>query len=57
MSGTFSRPEEHLTDPLAPGKLADVVVLSQNLLTCPETKIRGTRVEMTCVGGQLLYER
>jgi predicted amidohydrolase YtcJ len=37
------------------GKLADLVVVSDNLLTCPETRIRDAEVIMTIVGGQIVY--
>jgi hypothetical protein len=39
------------------GKLADFVVLSQNLLTVPEEAITDTEVEMTFVGGQIVYQK
>jgi predicted amidohydrolase YtcJ len=42
---------------LAVGKLADVVVVSHDLLTVPEDEIQGARVELTIVGGQVAYER
>ncbi|RMG57517.1 MAG: amidohydrolase [Bacteroidetes bacterium] len=42
---------------LAPGKWADICVLSQDLLTVPADSILGTKVEMTFVGGVLKYQR
>ncbi len=47
--------EEDLKGSLTPGKLADIVVLSNNLLTCPEEEIRTTQVEYTIVGGKVAY--
>ncbi|RME37300.1 MAG: amidohydrolase, partial [Planctomycetota bacterium] len=47
--------EEDVKGTLTPGKLADVVVLSRNLLTCPEEEIPDTRVLYTIVGGRVLY--
>jgi predicted amidohydrolase YtcJ len=47
--------EEDLKGSLTPGKLADIVVLSNNLLTCPEQEIRTTQVEYTIVGGRVAY--
>ncbi len=38
------------------GKLADIVVLDTDLLTCPEVEIAATRVLRTYVGGKLVYE-
>jgi predicted amidohydrolase YtcJ len=37
------------------GKLADLVVLDTDLLTCPDEKIVGTRAVRTYVGGKLVY--
>ena len=47
--------EEHLKGSLTPGKLADVTVLSKDILTVPEQEILDARVELTIVGGELLY--
>ena len=37
------------------GKIADLTVLSQDIMTVPEPKILGTRVLMTVVGGQEMF--
>jgi predicted amidohydrolase YtcJ len=47
--------EEDLKGTLSPGKLADVVVLSQDILTVPDDKLRDTRVRTTIVGGKVVY--
>ncbi|HKJ01799.1 MAG TPA: amidohydrolase family protein, partial [Longimicrobiales bacterium] len=47
--------EEDLKGSLTPGKLADITVLSQDILTVPEEQIPDTRVEMTIVGGEVVY--
>jgi len=39
------------------GKLADLVVLSRNPLTCPEDEIRDIEVVTTLVDGLTVYER
>ena len=49
--------EEDLKGSLTPGKLADIVVLSQNLLTVAEEAIPDTEVDMTIVGGEIRYQR
>lgn len=41
---------------IAPGKLADVVVLSDDLSSIPPERIKDARVEMTIVGGKVIYE-
>lgn len=57
LSGAYSAFEEDIKGSLEPGKLADVVVLSRDLLTCDEDEILGTRVDLTVVGGEVLFER
>ena len=42
---------------LETGKLADLVVIDTDLLTCPEEKIAGTQVVRTYVGGKLVWGR
>ncbi len=49
--------EDHLKGSLEPGKLADIVVLSQDLLTVSDDAIPDTRVEMTILGGEVRFER
>jgi predicted amidohydrolase YtcJ len=41
---------------LSPGKLADIVVLSQNILTIPQDEIPATQVVMTIVGGDIKFD-
>ncbi len=49
--------EEDIKGTLTPGKLADIVVLSQDLLTVAEERIPDTQVDMTIVGGEIRFER
>ena len=49
--------EEDLKGSLTPGKLADVVVLSKDVLTVPKEKIRDAEVLYTIVGGKVLYRK
>lgn len=48
--------EEDLKGTLKPGKLADIVVLSRDMLTVPEDEILSTGVIYTVVGGKIRYE-
>ncbi len=41
---------------LAPGRRADMVVLSDDPLSCPEGRIKDIRVEMTLIDGRVVYE-
>jgi hypothetical protein len=49
--------EEREKGSLAVGKLADVTVLSKDILTVPDDEIRSARVDFTIVGGKVLHER
>ncbi len=49
--------EDDIKGSLAEGKLADVVVLSEGIMTVADEKIRDARVDYTIVGGKILYER
>ena len=42
---------------LEPGKLADLIVLDTDLLTCPEDDIAATQVLRTYLGERLVYQR
>ena len=42
---------------IAPGKLADLVVLSDNPFTVPEEAIKDIKVEMTIIGGKIIFRR
>jgi predicted amidohydrolase YtcJ len=54
-NGAFAAFEEGLKGSLTPGKLADITVLSRDILTCPEDDIPGTEVLYTIIGGKVLY--
>jgi predicted amidohydrolase YtcJ len=47
---------EHLVGSITTGKLADVVVLSHDIMTIPDEDILEARVEMTIVNGKIVYE-
>jgi len=49
--------EEGAKGSLAPGKLADVTVLSADIMTVPEDAIRSAQVDYTIVGGKILHQR
>ena len=55
-ASAYARFSEKQIGTLEPGKAADLVVLSQDLLTVPHDQIAGTRAVMTMVGGRVVYE-
>jgi predicted amidohydrolase YtcJ len=55
MGNAIAAFEENIKGSITPGKLADITVLSQNLLTIPDDALLDTEVLMTIVGGQIRY--
>ena len=55
INNAYAAFEEDIKGTLTPGKLADMVVLSQDIMTIPEEKIPETQVEVTIVGGEIQY--
>lgn len=49
--------EEDQKGSLTPGKLADVAVLSRDIMSVPEEEIPGTRLLYTIIGGEVVFER
>lgn len=56
-NGAYTAFEERERGSLEEGKLADLAVLSDDILTLPPTKIRELEVDQTYVDGRLVYER
>ena len=56
-NGAFAAKEETLKGSLAVGKLADITVLSKDIMTIPEDQITSTTVSYTIVGGKVAYQR
>src|SRR5580658_9909874 len=56
-NGAFLTREEKIKGTLEVGKLADVIVLPADLLSISPDKILNLKVDMTIVGGKVLYER
>jgi predicted amidohydrolase YtcJ len=53
--GAYISFEEHLKGSIEIGKLADLVVLSDDILTCPEDEIRNIQTELTMVDGKVVH--
>ncbi len=56
LGAAYAAGEEGIKGSLEPGKLADMVVLSRDVLSCPAEEILDTRVEATLIGGQIVYK-
>ncbi len=56
-NGAYFTREENIKGTIEPGKLADLIVLSNDLLTVDPSKILSTQVEMTILGGRVVYQR
>lgn len=56
LNNAFAAFEEDLKGSLSPGKLADITVLSRDIMTIPEDDILLTDVVYTIVGGKVQFE-
>jgi predicted amidohydrolase YtcJ len=55
--GAWLNFDDDIKGTIEPGKLADLVVLSENLLDAPPERILETKVDMTVLDGKVVYER
>ncbi len=57
LGGAYASNEEGIKGSIEMGKLADMVVLSQNIFEIPVDEIPRTRVEMTVFDGKVVYQK
>jgi hypothetical protein len=57
LNNAYASFEEKDLGSLTPGKYADIVVLSKNIMTVPDDEIPTARVDLTILGGKVRYER
>ncbi len=57
LDAAYAAFEENVKGSLTPGKYADVVVLSRNIMTIPEGEILSAKVDYTILGGKVVFER
>jgi predicted amidohydrolase YtcJ len=55
MNAAYSGFEENVKGSLTPGKLADITVLSKDIMSVPEDEIPSTTVKYTIVGGKVMF--
>ncbi len=56
LSNAFAAFEEDIKGSLAPGKLADITVLTKDITTVPDDEIRQAKVAYTIIGGKVVYK-
>jgi len=56
LNGAFNSHEESIKGSIAPGKLADFVVLSDDIFTMAQDKIKDVEIVRTVVGGKTSYQ-
>ena len=56
-NGSFLTWEEKTKGTLEPGKLADLIVVDTDPLTSPPESLLQTRVDLTVIGGKVVYSR
>ena len=57
INGAYAAFEEDIKGSLEIGKLADITVLSKDIISVPDSEIMNTEVLFTIVGGKVLYEK
>lgn len=57
LNGAYAAFQEGLLGSLTEGKLADIAVLSKDILTVDEEEIPATEVLYTIVGGEIVYQK
>ena len=56
MGSAYAEFQDQEKGSITPGKLADMVILSDDLFSIPPEKIRGVKVVKTFVGGHIVYD-
>ena len=56
INGAYLSFEEEVKGSIEPGKLADLIVIDRDILTCPEDEIREIKVLRTILRGETVYK-
>lgn len=57
INNAFLNFDERKKGSLEPGKLADLILIDRNVLTCPVDEIKNTKVLLTMVGGKIVWQQ
>ena len=57
INAAYAAKEEHLKGSLAVGKLADITVLTRDIIVAPDNDLPSTEIAYTIVGGKVMYRR
>lgn len=57
LSGAYASFEENIKGSIEIGKLADLIVLSQNIMECPPEDILNISIDLTMVNGVVVYQQ
>ena len=55
INGAYASFEENIKGTIDAGMLADFTVFDKNIMTIPDSEILNTKVIMTIVGGEIVY--
>jgi hypothetical protein len=56
INGAYLTFEEDIKGSLEPGKLADMIILDRDIMTCPEDDIKDIKILQTFLGGESIYK-
>lgn len=57
INAAYAEFAENIKGSIEPGKLADIVVLNENIFDISPEKIKDIKVDYTIVDGKIVYER
>ncbi len=57
INGAYAAFQEEIKGSLVKGKLADITIISRDIMTIPDDEILSTEVLYTIVGGKILYKK
>jgi predicted amidohydrolase YtcJ len=57
LNAAYSGFQEDVMGSITPGKYADVAILDRDILTIPEEEIPEAQVDVTILGGEVVYRR